>query len=336
MAQLQNNERLIINALLDHSVFTSTVMPNMTHATVDAINALKRPFVQRKISSYLNDLVGIGPDNYQENLLFMFGPDTLDADTVHVLLATLKTIINEPNLQTAEADRVVTAEKIVRQVRSEVVNLDEKDIYRIITRLFVERLALLTPDQIDGPMPDQTEFVTEYWDVSPDFTAVAKCLVDALIAEQSPPKLSLVQQVNRELLLHHFLSPTTAPTLWPTLIANKHTIAQQWAELARFVLECGNDYALLLDTQRQQSAAMPYVVALAVANSLGVGIPKTELNPRIHHIAKQLYPDNTIALADVKDALRTNGIVAEQHDFVSPTPLAQRFAVRTEDKGDWH
>ncbi|MFT8397357.1 MAG: hypothetical protein ABF676_03080 [Schleiferilactobacillus harbinensis] len=65
MAELQSSERLIINQLFDHSVFTSTVTPDMTHATVDAINALKRPAVQKKITSYLNDLVGMGPDNYQ-------------------------------------------------------------------------------------------------------------------------------------------------------------------------------------------------------------------------------------------------------------------------------
>ncbi|MEE6716345.1 hypothetical protein [Schleiferilactobacillus harbinensis] len=335
MAKLQSSERLIINQLFDHSVFTSTVTPDMTHATVDAINALKRPAVQKKITSYLNDLVGMGPDNYQENLLFLLGPNQLDPDAVHVLLATLKTIINEPNLQTAEADRLVVAEKIVRQVRSEVINLGEKEIYRLITRLFVDRLGLLTPDQIDGPLPDQTEFVTEYWDVSPDFTAVAKCLVDALIAEQTPPQLTQSQQVNRELLLHRYMSPDTAPVLWPVLVANKHAIAAQWTELQRFVLECGNDYALLLDSQRQQSAAMPYVAALAVANSLGVGIPAADLNGRIHQIAQQLYPHKDISVSDVKTALSDNALIQHQQNFISPTPLVQRFAVRTDDEGDW-
>ncbi|KRM32993.1 hypothetical protein FC83_GL000084 [Agrilactobacillus composti DSM 18527 = JCM 14202] len=332
MAELQNSERLIINTLFDHTIFTSTPTPDMTNATVAAINALKRPRVQRKITRYLKDLVGMGPDNYQENLLFLLGPSQLAADDVHILLATLKAIINEPNLQTAETTRLVTTEKIVRQVRSEVVNLDEKIIYRRITQLFVERLNLLTPDRIDGPTPDQTEFVTEYWDVSPDFNAVAKCLVDALIAEQNTPKLSLIQQVNRTLLLERFMSPTTTPALWPILVANKQAIAKQWGELKRFVLECGSDYALLLDTQHQQSAAMPYIVALAVAHSLGAGLPEKDLNQRIHEIAAQLYPKKTISVTDVRSALLENALIQIDPHFVSPTPLVQRFAVQTKPK----
>lgn len=45
MPELHQNERLIINQLIDQSVFTSTLQKNMTNRTKEAIHALKRPQV---------------------------------------------------------------------------------------------------------------------------------------------------------------------------------------------------------------------------------------------------------------------------------------------------
>ncbi|WP_187346974.1 hypothetical protein [Lactiplantibacillus argentoratensis] len=71
MPELHQNERLIINQLIDQSVFTSTLQKNMTNRTKEAIHALKRPQVQQRVNMYLRDLVGVLPENYQENLVFL-------------------------------------------------------------------------------------------------------------------------------------------------------------------------------------------------------------------------------------------------------------------------
>ncbi|WP_259681559.1 hypothetical protein [Lactiplantibacillus pentosus] len=72
MPELHHNERLIINQLLDQSLFTSTIQSGMTNRTKEAIQALKRPQVQQRVNTYLRDLVGVVPENYQENLVFLF------------------------------------------------------------------------------------------------------------------------------------------------------------------------------------------------------------------------------------------------------------------------
>lgn len=335
MVELHANERLIIDQLLDRGLFTSTITAEMPQNVATAVTAFQRPLVQRRVTSYLKELLGVAPYNYQENLLWLAGPGQLSADEVHVLLATLKTVLNEPSLQANADERVVATQTIVRQVRSEVVNLDEKLILRLIRQLFVERFKLLTPERLEQAASDQEAIIDEYWSVSPDFASFARNLVDYLQAQVKKPALTELQQVNQALLLQPFLSPQTTPTLWPILVAKRQVIAAQWAQLQRFELEVGADYALLLDRQRQQITARPYTVALAVARSLGAGLPEDQLNQRIHQVVAQLFGSpQKVAVGQVRAALFDNGLVLQAGQNVLPTAIAQRFSVQatTEEK----
>ena len=328
---LRGPERVIINQLIDQNVFTSHPTPKTTQVVADAMMAFKKTVVQQHVNNYLTDLVGQRPENYQENLVWLVGPQQESPEAVHVLLATLKAVINLPELQGNRADRAVLVQTIVRQVHSEVVDLDEREIHRLITALFVDRFNLFVPDLPEYTPSDQEQEITEYWDVSPDFNLVAQALVNRLMAQTGRPPLTAVQRLNRLLLSRRYLSRATlSPQLWATLLQQKEAIAAQWAELQRFDLECGDDYALLLDTTRQPSKAKPSVVAIAVARRIGVGIPADKLTQTIRQVAATVLPDYPIVPTLVKQALLDFGLVTIQHEFVSPTPLVQRFAVGTQ------
>ncbi|MCH5464805.1 hypothetical protein [Levilactobacillus tujiorum] len=332
MSELYGTEQLIINELFDHSIFTSTVTEQTTRAKREAINALKRPATQQRLNAFLKDLVGMGPSNFQENLVFLPGKKWLSPETVHVLLATLKAVINLPELQNTQLDRVVAVKTVVRQVHSEVVDLDEKEIRRQIIDLFVQRLGLFVEDEpVMGP-DNQAQEVEEYWDVSPDFNLIAQCLVTQLQGAQHLPDLTAIQRVNRALLNQRYLSASSR--LWPDLLANKQKIADQWRQTNRFVLECGDDYALLLDSQRVPSTAKPFVIAVGVARSLGVGIPSDQLTKRIHQISEQVLPGYVINVSLVKEALHDNALARLQDGYVIATPLVHRFVMRTTDEGE--
>lgn len=335
MSELRATERLIVNQLFDHGIFTSTITPQTTGTTVDAINALKRPVTQQRLNSYFKNLLGVVPDNYQENLLFLFGDKRLDAESVHILLATIKAVINLPELQNTQSDRVVPTQTIIRQVHSEVVALDEKEIRRQIVALFVDRFALFTPDMPELGPSDQTLEVEDYWDISPDFNYVDQCLVNHLQAGENAQPATAQQRVNRALLNRRYLSRQSK--LWPELLLHKEAIAEQWAQLDRFELECGDNYALLLDKTRQPSRAKPFVVAIAVANSLGVGLPTDQLVPRIHLLIRQIFPDTNVVISQVKQAMKEYALVKEENGYVSPTPLTSRFVMKTmveQDEGE--
>lgn len=339
MPELHHNERLVINELIDKGVFTSTPLPAMTKTTVEAILAVRKPRVQRRITAYLKDLVGVGPQNYQENLVFTLGAPQLDAETVHVLLATLKAVINLPESQSSE-ELVVPTQTIVRQVRSEVVALDEKEIYRRITALFVDRFGLFTPDAPINQNSDLPQEVTEFWDINPDFNYVAQCLVDDLQNQIDRPPLTAVQRVNRALLTKQFIrnksGEPNAPDnqLWETLQEHKAEIAAQWAQLQRFNLECGETYALLLDTQRQPVTARAFVVAIAVAKKLGVGVPVAKLNDAIRQVIPSILGKNSVTPTEVKRTLLTNSLIIERNGFYTPTALVTRFDVATANEED--
>lgn len=265
---LRQTEQLIINQLLDRNVFTSRPSRKASQAQQKAVQALKQTVTQQHINYYLNDLLGSRPENFQENLVLLLGAQRESATAVHVLLATLKAIINLPELQGDRTDRVVLAQSVIQQVHSEVVELDEGTIHREITRLFVDRFKLLTPDAPAYLPSEADQEITEYWDVDPNFNLVAQAMVNRLRHRQETPPLTMRQRINRALLTHHYLTPQTAPQLWPELLANRAALAQQWAELDRFDLECGDGYALLLDKTRQPSQAKPTVVAIAVARAI--------------------------------------------------------------------
>lgn len=339
MPELHHNERLVINQLLDQGVFTSTPTRGMTKTKVEAIEAVRRPPVQQRINAYLKDLVGIGPQNYQENFVFLLGRPQLDAETVHVLLATLKAVINLPESQQRET-LVVPALTIVRQVHSEVVNLEEREIYRRITSLFVDRFGLFVPDVPINKTSDLPQEVTEYWDINPDFNYVAQCIVDDLEKRAEHPSLTAVQRVNRALLTRQFIydraqdRPGARDELWEALQQNKEKIADQWSKLQRFDLEVGQHYALLLDNQRQPVTARAFVVAIAVAQQLGAGVPVEQLTAEIKRVMPSVIGDQEVVPTEVKKTLLTNELIEEHNGYYVPTRLVQRFAVATANEED--
>jgi len=323
--RLSNLERLIINQLIDTGLFMSSPVKS-TREMTDAVMALKKTVVQNRVNSYLKDLIGINPENIQENLLLMLGSENESAETVHVLLATLKAVINLPELQNGSSDRAVLTQTIVRQVQSEVVDLDEKETQRQISRLFVERFKLFTDDRSDTVQSEQTQEVTEYWDISPDFNLVAQAIVNQLTQKRTTD-LNDVQRVNRALLINHYISPKMSPHLWEVLVDKKDKIAEQWENLDRFDLECGDDYALLLDKKRQQVKSKPAVVAIAVSHSIHAGISEAELDQQIKDNIRKLFPTNNIAVSNVRDSLSEFDLIKIKNNFVYPAPIVKRFAI---------
>ncbi|WP_338231444.1 hypothetical protein [Companilactobacillus muriivasis] len=323
--RLSNLERLIVNQLIDTGLFTSSpVKP--TKEMTDAIMALKKTVVQNRVNNYLKDLIGITPENIQENLLLTLGSEDESAETVHVLLATLKAVINLPELQNGSGDRDVLTQTIVRQVRSEVVDLDEKEVQRLITKLFVERFKLFTEDRPDVAQSEQTQEITEYWNVSPDFNLVAQAIVNQLTNKQTPD-LTDIQRVNRALLINRHISPKVSPYLWEVLLDNKDKIFEQWENLERFDLECGDDYALLLDRKLQKAKSKPAVVAISVAHSIHSGISEAEFNQLIKDSINKLFPTNDIGVGNVKESLSKLDLIKIKNDFVYPAPIVKRFAI---------
>ncbi|MCH4056935.1 hypothetical protein [Lapidilactobacillus gannanensis] len=327
---LHGDEQIIINRLLDQSVCGALPESSDSQAISTALSAIKKTAVQQRINHYLKDLLGIAPENYQENLVLLLGAELVEPETVHVLLATLKAVLNIPELQGNQDDRAVATQTIIQRVHSEVVELDEKEIRKLISQLFVERFKLFVPDLPEYTLNDQEQEVEDYWDISPNFNLIAQSMINVFIRQETAVKnraeLTEVQQVNQALLTRRYLSRLEMPQLFATLMAHKKEIATAWAELNRYDLECGDDYALLLDHNRRPSQAKPTVVAIAVAQDIGVGIPERELTDRIKLVAARLLPDFAISTSSVKEALREFSLVTFENEFVSPTPIAQRFA----------
>lgn len=326
MKNLRGSERFIINNLFDYGIFTSTVTDQTSQAKADAVMALRQPATQQRLHSFLVDLVGLGPTNFQENLVFLSGEKRLPAETTHVLLATIKAVINLPELQNTQTDRVIAVRTVVRQVHSEVVELNEKEIRSQIIALFVDRFGLFVEDEPEQGPEDQAQEIEEYWSVSPDFAAVAQCLVNRIQMRTDRPTPSAVQQINQTLLSHDYLS--AASPLWPELVKHKEMIAAQWQQTDRFVLECGDNYAVLLDKKRSPSTAKPFVIAIGVAQSLGIGVPSAQLLDRIHEVAAHLIPGYPINVSLVKEALYVNGLAHERDGYVVATPLVKRFGIK--------
>jgi len=304
MGKLRHSDQLIINDLIDHQIFTSTVTGQTTQKKVDAINTLKRPGTQQRISNFVMDLIGQRPESYQDNLTLFVGTQHLPAETV------------------------------VRQVHSEVTECDERLILRQINALFVDQLGLLTLDEPATPPRDQVGEIQDYWDVSPDFTFVTQCLVDQLMGAGTQPKLTAIQQLNLQLLTQRYLSRKKAAALWQTLQDNQTAIAEQWAQLDRFYLEVGDDYALLLDKQRIPSEAKPFVIAIVVAHALGVGVVQDELTTVIRQTMVGMPAAKNVTTTQVKQALSDYDLIDQSDGFVSPTALVSRFHVETEEEID--
>lgn len=327
-ARLNNPERLIINQLIDTGLFINAPLKSTKELTSAAVS-LKRTAVQNRINNYLQDLIGEAPENIQENLLLVLGTDYESETTVHVLLATLKAVINLPELQGVREDRAVLTNTIIRQVHSEVVDLGEKEIYQLIKKLFVDRFKLFLADCPETASSEQTQEIAEYWIVSSSFALVAQAIVDKLIS-QNEVSLTDIQRINRALLINRYISPRQSPRLWEALLDNKVQIAEQWANLDRFDLECGDDYALLLDKKRIPIKSRPGVIAIDVSHKIHAGISEVQLNQVIKYSTERLFPQKDISPSIVKNSLADLGIVRINNQFVYPTPLVKRFAVGEE------
>ncbi|KRK40597.1 hypothetical protein [Loigolactobacillus bifermentans] len=334
MQTLYSSEQTIVNQLVDTGLFSAMTNPATSQRLQQAHLALQRPQTQRRVVNYLTALLGEAPAVYQGNLLLLLGANRVPATQVHVLLATLKAVINLPELQAATLDRAIPVLTIVRLVHSEVPDLDEKTIRQDIKHLFVDRFGLFKADQPLQSTDEGAVEVEEYWDVAPSFVYVAQCLVNELLQQRDTPTLTARQRVNRGLLRYRYLSPATTPQLWPLLQANQVELAADWAPLQRFDLECGAGYALLLDRQRQPSTARPFAVAIQVAQKLGTGLPLAELNALIHQVAQQLFPKVTISVSEVKKALTDFALATQRDGFMRATPLSQRFVVQAESEGE--
>lgn len=325
---LSSSEKMIINQLIDTGVFTSSITKQTKQKRIDTVNSLKRSTVQQRINRYLDDLIGIKPENVQENLLLLLDSSFEDPEVSHVVLATLKTIINLPELQSDRNDRVVEATAVVRQVHSEVIDLDEKEIYRLIVKIFVERFQLFIPDMPEYEDAEHDQEISEYWDVDPNFNLYAQTLVNYLKDKKKnrSSELTEVQRINRALLTHRYLSPSYSPKLWLDLVENKEGIAEQWSKLDRFYLECGDDYALLLDKNRQPSKSKQAAVAIAVAQDIHEGILEADLISEIKRVTKKVLTKSTVSPSLVKDTLKDFDLITIENGFVSPTPIVKRFA----------
>lgn len=321
--KLSNNESLIINQLIDTGLFVNNTKNSSKEMAV-ATESLKKTLVQQKINSYLHDLIGIYPENIQENLILLISSDFESSETVHVLLATLKSVINLPELQEEKTDRDVLTQTIVRQVHSEVTELDEREIYRLINNLFVDRFRIFTPDHPELTDSEHNQEISEYWNIDPNFNLIAQGIVNQLTVRNNII-LNDTQRVNRALLIHRYISSKKSPNLWDALLRKKDKIAEQWDKLDRFYLECGDDYALLLDAKRQQVKSKPAVVAIEVSHRINSGISESELNQDIKTVTKEFFPNSNISPSLVKDALNDFGLVNLRNDFVFPTPIISRF-----------
>ncbi|MFD1392052.1 hypothetical protein ACFQ3L_00415 [Lacticaseibacillus jixianensis] len=331
MAELEKAHRLAINQLLDHAIFTGSIDQGMRQSERKSREVYQSPSGRQRIQGWFSRLFGEAPTGFRDNWLWLMGPEKLPATHVTVLLATLKAVINTPAAQGIEADRVIEARPVIAAVHSAVPELGERKIRKIIDSLFVERFKLLTPDNPEVA-EEKNSTVQEYWDVAEDFVSAAQLLVSALKTGLKPNLESAtpLQQVNRYLLKHRYLDQTQ-PQLWATLKANKVAVADMWAPLQRFYLEVGDDYALLLDGARRQLQSRQYFVALAVARSLGAGVPDADLGQRIKMLSRQLYSEAVVNQTQVKEEIENNSLAQEKNGFWIATPVAKRFAITLGD-----
>lgn len=334
MEQLYSSERYIVNTLIDQGFFNGSITADTKRSQEEAISALQRPVTQRHINQFMQNMFAIKPQNFRGNLLFLLGEQQLPPEKVHILLATCKAVINAPEMQGVTSDRVIACSALVRLVNSEVTETDDKTIRKIINQIFVDRFQLFSIDRPLESQSDENVEIEEYWDVSPEFTSFVKCLVADLNADHSTEKLSDIQRINRYLLQHKYLSAKRFPYLWQILQQNKATIESDWHVLQRYYLECGNDYALLLDDYRKPSESRQFYTAIKVAQSLGAGLSQTEYHQRIKQIWHQLYPNVTCNLSLVKNMLNTSGLVREVSGLVMATPLAKRYVIQLIEEND--
>lgn len=330
--ELGSSEKLIINQLIDQELFTSTPEPQTTKIKMGAIQAFKQESKQRRVYHFFNHLIGTQPLTYGNNLLLLIGPGNLNNDEKHVLLATLKAVISSPEMDGLASDMVIDSQSIIQQVHSEVVELDESTIYAIIDRLFVNRFGLFTPDYPEGDEDSRTGIMDPFWDINPDFVSIAHEMIEFMMNQNDTPVLTERQRINRVLLRFKFLTPHRFPELWPKLLVHKTELLADWAPLERFRLECGADYAILLDNQQRKSEAKPLIVAISLANQLYDPIKQGDLNTKVRQVAQAIFPGRTINPTDVKRALMANALVIKNGDYYQPTPIAKRFRA-TEDTG---
>ncbi len=291
--------------------------------------ALRKTRTKERINRYLSDLLGVVPLEFQGNLLLLVGADSLDASAVHVLLATLRAVINQPNVEGSGDDWIIAVQSTLTQICSEVTELSPREALQIVRRLFVDRWHLLTPEVLAEPDPEMGPDAAAFWSVDADFTNIARCMVDAISRGTSDTEVTSLQRLNRELLTRRYLSAAQNPELWALLKENKGAVAETWSVLHRLTLEVGDGYALLLDEQRQISQSKPYLIALSVAKDLGVGVPADQLSALIKTKQAELFPDDKSSQAyNVREAMKEFDLANFRGDNVVPTALMVRFDVK--------
>lgn len=323
--ELGSTEKLIINQLIDHEVFTSTPEPQTTNKKRQAIEAFKQAYKQRRVHDFFEELIGEQPFNYGNNLLLLMGSGNLTSAQKHVFLATLRAVISSPQMDGLDSDMVIDSQSIIQQVHSEVFELNETEIYAIINDLFVERFGLFTPDYPEGNEQSQSEIMDPFWDINPDFISITHEFIAYISHSSDEQQVSIRHEINRELLNRRFISPQTSGRLWRGVQENKEQLMSDWKPLERFRLECGDDYAILLDGQQKKSEAKPLIVAIAYANLLHNRILKTDLSAETRKVAKEIFPGRTINPSDVKKCLIDNALVLDKGDYYQRTPVASRF-----------
>lgn len=336
MSELPRTVRQIISQLIDQEMFLAVTDERLSKAGRSAVEANKRPETQRRVTGYLRDLLGVAPLNFQDQLLLLIGPGREPDSVVRVVLATLKAVINSPDMQGVTATHVVACLSIVSAVHSIVPELDEREVRAVIDQVFVDRFKLLQLDHPETDLGESDAEVAEFWDVSPAFVGEAQNLVIYLQSTLQTAAVTPQQRVNRYLLTRLSLTKATQPALWAVLQENKVAIETQWAQLSRFYLEVGDDYALLLDSERRPVKSRQFFVAVKVAQSLGSGLASAELNARIRLVNQQLYPDNALPLNVVKTELLGAGLAEEKAGFWLKTPVADRFSISLTEEGDGH
>ncbi|MCH4164405.1 MAG: hypothetical protein LKF37_06420 [Lentilactobacillus diolivorans] len=326
MIELDNTDRYIVNQLIDRELFTAIPGPKATKLQINAVHTFQNGYKQRRVANFFQTLIGTSPLNFGNNLVLMIGPNELDDQVKHVLLATLKVIISSPQMDGLESDMVIDSPSVIHQVQSEVTELDEQRIYEIIDGIFVKRFGLLTPDYPEGSVTTvQTEIMDPFWDIDPSFISITHEFIHYLTHQSDMESLTTIQQLNRILLQQRFFTPRQRPKLWAWLIENKVQLSKDWQPLNRFRLEVGNDYAVLLDSQQHKREAKPFIVAIALANKMGATLAKTAFPKQVRQVAKDLFPGRTINASDVKKGLLENALVLDKGDYFERTPVAKRF-----------
>lgn len=334
LIELDNTDQLIINQLIDQELFTAIPDHKTTKIQRRAVHAFQNGYKQRRVANFFQTLIGTTPLNFGNNLVLMIGSGDLSDKEKHVLVATLKVIISSPQIDGLESDMVIDSPTVIHQVQSEVTELDEAAIYEIIDRLFVKRFGLLTPDYPEGTTVTQTEIMDPFWDIDPNFVSITYEFIQYLTQHSEPAPLTVTQRLNRLLLQQRCITAKQSAKQWHQLIENKDELSKAWQPLARFRLEIGDDYAVLLDGHQQKRSTRPLMIALTLVNKMGPVLEKASFTKTVRQITKTVSTDWSVNASDVRRSLIENALVVDKGDYFERTAVVNRFAIGEPEQDD--